>query len=207
MRTRRRLLTILAGLTAGLSLYVTALATTAMGAAVPIPAPFTHCPLDNPDISYCISAAGLAGGTFKMGSVTVSLPAGTNLQGGLVPDPVTGDSIGPFIPASPPDKTLTSPALGVPGGLLGVAQIQDLIPGVTNITAEVKLVGPVQFTFNNLLYKSGPGLVLPIEVHLVHPLLGANCTIGTPANPILLNLTDGTTSPPPPAQPIHGSSG
>src|SRR3984893_5641051 len=158
MRTRRRLLTILAGLTGPLSLSVVGLSTAAVAAALPIPAPFQYCPLDNPNISYCFSAVGLAGGTFKMGSVTVSLPAGTNLQGGLVPDPVTGDSIGPFIPASPPDKTLTSPALGVPGGVLGVAQIQDLIPGVTNITAEVKLVGPVQFTFNNLLYKSGPGL-------------------------------------------------
>jgi hypothetical protein len=177
-----------------------------MGAAVPTPAPFQYCPLNNPNISYCLSAVGLAGGTFKMGSVTVSLPAGTNLQGGLVPDP-TGDPLGPFIPANPPEKTLVSPALGVPGGLLGVAQIQDLIPGVTNITAEVKLVGPIQFNFYNLLYHSGPAIVLPVEVHLVHPLLGPNCTIGTPASPILLNLTDGTTSPPPPALPMRGSSG
>jgi hypothetical protein len=196
---------LLAVLGTGLSMSTGAFVTNAVAAATP--APFTYCPLADPNISYCVSAVGIAGGSFKMGSVTVSIPAGTNLQGGLVPDPVTGVSLGPFIPASPPDKTLTSPALGVPGGLLGVAQIQDLLPGVTDVKAEVKLVGPVTFSFDNLLYQRTPGIALPVEVHLVNATLGPNCTIGTPANPIILNLTDGVTSPPAGVKPIRGSSG
>jgi hypothetical protein len=202
MTKRSRLLGTLAVLTGGLSLLAAAFATTAVAATAP-PAPFTYCPLDNSALYYCFSAVG-SGGSFKMGTVSVSLPAGTVLQGGFVRDPNSGLR---FVPASPPSKTLTSPSLGVPGGLLGITQIQDLIPGVTNVTAEVRLVGPVDVNLTNVLLGRNPGIVLPVQVKLVNPVLGPNCTIGTPANPILLNLTTGTTSPPPPAQPISGSQG
>jgi hypothetical protein len=41
-------------------------------------------------------------------------------------------------------------------------------------------------------------------VHLENAVLGKNCYVGSNSNPILLNLTTGTTSPPPPNEPISG---
>ncbi|MFV2174405.1 hypothetical protein ACFHW2_07750 [Actinomadura sp. LOL_016] len=46
---------------------------------------------------------------------------------------------------------------------------------------------------------------LDLRVRLRNPLLGSQCTIGTANDPIELDLTVGTTSPPPPNQPISGS--
>ncbi|QFG21515.1 hypothetical protein [Actinomadura sp. WMMB 499] len=46
---------------------------------------------------------------------------------------------------------------------------------------------------------------LDLRVRLRNPLLGSKCTIGTASNPIELNLTVGTTNPPPPNEPITGS--
>jgi hypothetical protein len=48
-------------------------------------------------------------------------------------------------------------------------------------------------------------VLLPIKVHLTSPVLGPNCYIGSNASPILLDLTTGTTSPPPPNSPITGT--
>jgi hypothetical protein len=46
-----------------------------------------------------------------------------------------------------------------------------------------------------------------LDVSLNNVLLGSGCTIGTASDPITLNLTSGTTSPPAPNQPITGSPG
>jgi hypothetical protein len=42
---------------------------------------------------------------------------------------------------------------------------------------------------------------------LENPFLGSGCYIGSAATPVTLKLTVGTTSPPPPNQPITGSAG
>ena len=49
------------------------------------------------------------------------------------------------------------------------------------------------------------GNTLPLKVRLVHPRLGARCFIGSDAAPIRLDLTTGTTTPPPPNLPISGA--
>jgi hypothetical protein len=203
----------MAALTAGTLLSVAMLGTSAAADAVP-PAPFTYCPLHYTDptqpppqpghgLRFCFASIG-TGGSFKMGKVTVALTPGTVLQGGFWLSP---DFHLSFVPASPASKTLDSPGQQVPGGLLGVSQIQNLIPGVTDVTAQVLLVGPITSNLRNLLYAETPGITLPVLVKLVNPALGPNCTIGTPAQPILLNLTSGATNPPAPAQPISGSRG
>ncbi|MDL4775575.1 hypothetical protein [Actinomadura xylanilytica] len=43
-----------------------------------------------------------------------------------------------------------------------------------------------------------------LKVRLVNPILGSNCLIGSDSNPILLDLTTGTTAPPAPNTPITG---
>jgi hypothetical protein len=205
MTLRNRLLGTLAAAAASMLLTTGTMGSAAAADPLP-PAPFTYCPMHYTaqPLRFCFVSVG-TGGTFKMGKVTVNLTPNTILQGGFVQDPVTYKVS--FIDAEPASKTLDSPGQAVPGGLLGVAQIQDLIPGITNVSAEVHLVGLPTSNLRNLFYGVTPGITLPVIVKLVNTLLGPDCTIGTPAAPILLNLTSGTTSPPAPALPMKGTLG
>ena len=58
-----------------------------------------------------------------------------------------------------------------------------------------------------LVEETGATLTLPTRSHLKNPLLGEACYIGSEAHPIQLHLTDGTTSPPKPNEPITGKLG
>ena len=95
-------------------------------------------------------------------------------------------------------------ALKVPGGLTGI----ELLGGELTATAEI--AGSPSDVLINQVYLAEGGytaVVLPLKIRLGNPVLGNNCYIGSDAHPIVLNLTDGTTSPPPPAKPISGSKG
>lgn len=180
-----------------------ATAPTAAAADTPWPAPFTHCPVGvvtNPDtgatVTTCIAAVG-KGGTFQLGKTTVTLTPGTNLQGGLG----LGPSGSVFVPALD-GMTLTGPAQSVPGGVLGVTGLENLLPGVTDIGAVVKLVGQPGFRLGRNI-----DITLPVQVQLENPLLGPACVIGTPADPVVLHLTTGTTTPPAGVEPITGTPG
>ncbi|HEU5027968.1 MAG TPA: hypothetical protein VFV01_23805 [Spirillospora sp.] len=48
-------------------------------------------------------------------------------------------------------------------------------------------------------------VLLNLKVKVINPNLGPYCSIGSTGDPIRLHLTIGTTSPPPPNQPISGS--
>jgi hypothetical protein len=213
LKIPRGFLRTLAGVTAGTLLLAPTLGASATADPLP-PAPFTYCPMHyqapgepppqpGHGLRFCFASIG-TGGTFKMGKVTVALTPGTVLQGGFWSSPDFRNS---FVLADPPSKTLDSPGQQVPGGLLGVALIQNLIPGITSVTAQVVLAGPASSNFRNLIYAETPGITLPVVVKLINPLLGPDCSIGTPAHPMILNLTNGTTNPPPPALPISGDRG
>lgn len=167
------------------------------------PAPFTHCPVGvvtNPETgattSTCIAAVGRAG-TFKLGKTVVTLGPGTDLQGGLGSTPD-----GPGFILANDGHTLSGPDQSVPGGVLGIASIQDLLPGVTDIAAEVRLVGTPEFVL-----AANVRITLPIQVRLKNGLLGNSCVIGTPETPIVLQLTSGTTTPPEGVEPMTGFNG
>jgi hypothetical protein len=91
----------------------------------------------------------------------------------------------------------------IPGGLIGITGLdwlRFLFPfSALQIYAEAELAGPV----TNAL--DAPAL--PLKVRLDNVLLNNNCYIGSNGNPIQLNLTTGTTSPPPPNTPISGQPG
>jgi hypothetical protein len=86
----------------------------------------------------------------------------------------------------------------VPGGLLGLIcpSGNDLISKLCNsigdstpnkVTASVELAGePSEFNASGALVTGVPVVRLPVKVHLQNPLLGANCYIGSDANPIVL---------------------
>lgn len=178
-------------------------APTASAEDTPWPAPFTHCPVGvvtNPDtgakVTTCIAAVG-KGGTFKLGRTTVTLTPGTDLQGGLG----LGPSGSEFVPALD-GMTLTGPAQSVPGGVLGVTGLENLLPGVTDIGAVVTLVGQPGFSLGRDI-----DITLPVQVQLKNALLGPNCAIGSPADPIVLHLTTGTTTPPAGVEPMTGTPG
>jgi hypothetical protein len=175
-------------------------------------AQFTGCPVDNPAFLAAANDPNGGGGICIWGQTTDGeLAFGTTvvpivnpilLQGGNTLD--STDTINTWWDASPPSQTLADPGQPVPGGLDG--NPSDTSPN-NSVTAVTELAGPnaVQFNFNNLLFQTTPGIQLSVKFHLINPLLGPTCFIGSDSDPIVLNLTDGTTSPPPPNTPISGN--
>ena len=74
----------------------------------------------------------------------------------------------------------------------------------------MELAGPpsaIKLSLLNTALGQGTALAMPVKVKLGNPFLGNNCYIGSNSQPIQLKLTTGTTSPPPPNQPITGDPG
>ena len=182
---------------------------------------FNKCPVANPAVSLCVYAES-TGGTFTMGNKTVPLKNPVILKGGSTAvnpeDPLGEQSF--FAPTD--GQTLSKTPQPVPGGLTGIVApswwpsiLRDLFNetinnGFTGVTATVELAGPassVKLNPTNTLTGTGIALAMPVKVKLSNPFLGNNCYIGSNSNPIKLNLTTGTTAPPPPNTPITGSPG
>ncbi len=177
--------------------------------------PFAECPLNNATVNLCI-ASDVTGGEVAVGRKVVPIGRTIKLQGGLNTNSESGEI--EFF-AAEGGNTLTSVALPVPGGLLGILT-PALLPGVLQgsiesqihggssaVTATLELAEPaarIRLSAANLIDREATALQLPVRVRLGNPFLGANCLIGSEAHPIVLNLTTGTTSPPPPNEPIKG---
>lgn len=179
---------------------------------------FGDCPLSNPSVNFCTFSENTSG-EFKVGKKTVPLVNPQILQGGLILNLETFES--QFV-AAEDGNTLSKTAQPVPGGLLGITAptwwplfLQNLFNetinnGFTGVTATVELAKPasnIKLSLLNLLFQNGTALSLPAKVKLGNPFLGSNCYIGSSTNPITINFTSGTTSPPPPNKPISGSVG
>jgi hypothetical protein len=155
---------------------------------------FAGCPSpksENPIISSCVRGA-ITGGHIRLGKkdVPISIPIG--LSGGV------DENLGNF--AVSPKGGLELVKEPVPGGLIGSTKL-DWLANVLNLT-QLKL-----YAVSEAAGIPSLGITemrLPIRVHLINPVLGDNCYVGSFANPIVLNLTTGTTSPPPPNTPITG---
>jgi hypothetical protein len=191
----------------GLSLLVfaggAAGATSAPAAGVPSDlAHFAHCPTGVSGVATCLFSSTTST-TFEIGSTTVTSSSPTTLSLGL-----KYTKSGKPVVVLPNDGTqaLQSPAIPVPGGLTGIPGLDG---GVLAVTVTPQLVGLPTVNLGNLLTGSAPGLTLPIDVLVGTPtgLLGSDCTIGDAADPIVLDLTTGTTEPPGPNTSISGSPG
>jgi hypothetical protein len=162
-------------------------------------ATFSDCPVTAAEV--CVYST-TTGGEFKMGNKRVPISKTLLLQGGLPTKELSTEL--PLVAAAD-GNTLAKTPLTVPGGLTG-------IPGFEGgeVTATAEIAGPVssvRINRQNLLNARGTALTLPLKVKLSNPVLGEECYIGTDAEPILLHLTTGTTSPPSPNTPISGSAG
>jgi hypothetical protein len=180
-------------------------------------APFKYCPLSNSATELC-TIANTTSGEFTVGKKTVPINKTITLQGGLHENAKEELE---FI-AAEGAETLSKTELSVPGGLLGIkaptwwpkaAQewfnkfIDEGFTGVTEITELAKPASAIKLNTTNLIFEEGVALQLPVKVKLNNAILGSSCYVGSASQPIILNLTTGTTSPPEPNKPIKGSAG
>jgi len=207
-------------LAAALAALMLVPATSASAALTGEYARFSKCPLSNPAVEFCLYAE-TTGGSFVTPAKTVPLKNPTLLQGGLsgaefnFQNPLT-------LNAPTSGDALSKTAQPVPGGLLGITApswwpqiLKDLFNetinnGFTGVTSTVEIAGPVsgvKLHLVNAIQQTGAAFTLPVKVKLSNPFLGSSCYLGSNSNPIKLNLSTGTTSPPGPNKPISGSSG
>jgi hypothetical protein len=177
-------------------------------------APFGDCPVTTPNVYDCLVGV-VSGGQLTFGNITMPINRTLTLQGGLAREPETENST--LAPAVDGD-TLSPTPLEIPGGLLHMLGFNSPTPpprgplvrwsrALNGVTATLELVGTAQVSTLDLLLEEGPALVLPVRLEFHNPLLGDKCSIGSAAEPVTLSLTDGTTNPPPPNQPIKGAIG
>jgi hypothetical protein len=188
----------IAGIMAAVAAMMAMAVSTAHGAT---PAPgytqFKGCQTEaeNPNSKICIRSV-IKSGYFKMGSKNVPIEKPIEMTGNLDGE---GENFG----------------ANAEGGLKHVKQkVPGGVVGLTGLTWLLELLGSEALTLYAVTEAVGQPkigvttipntLQLPIRVHLINSVLGNNCYVGSPSNPIKLNMTTGTTSPPAPAKPITG---
>ena len=195
MRSRYRKILV----AAGTALASMALLASAAQATTPAPPyeDFAGCPspAEEPFIGNCIKL-DFSSGHIGIGKRSIPVTNPILFKGGIEQE--TGNILynaeGGIVPAQ---QT-------VPGGLIGLTGykwLDELVESssLLKLYATVELAGqPGSLT--------EPSTSFPVKVHLENPLLGSSCYVGSTASPIVLNLTTGTTSPPPPNKPISGES-
>ncbi len=188
---------------------------------------YSDCPTEAPGVALC-SYAETTGGELTIGSEKVPINQTIILQGGAV---LTGsENFNEYflIPAKD-GNSLSKTELNVPGGLSGLVNCEEIKGsglfevieraacksifenGLTGVTMTTELVAntsnPAILNLAAMVEESGTAITLPVRAHLKNSLLGEACYIGSEAHPIQLHLTDGTTSPPEPNEPIKGKLG
>lgn len=178
---------------------IAAMAMLAPMAQATTPAPgyeaFAGCPskAEKSTITSCFRSE-INGGHFQMGSKDVPIKNPMILSGGM--NPFGGEF------SFNSNGGLTPVKQEVPGGIIGLTGLDWLINFLN-------LEGLKLYAVTELAGAPGsplaPVFTLPIKVHLINPILGNNCYVGSTGSPINLGLTFGTTSPPPPNEPITGT--
>jgi hypothetical protein len=204
------------GLLAMAAVALTALAFTAPAFALKPTGDFVNfgdCPDTNPSVEACLFAQTTSG-EFKIGTTVVPITKTITLQGGLEEKGEVETLI-----AAKDGNTLSKTPQTVPGGLLKIMSPESfpeplkkifnefINKGITGVTATTELAGTVTVNPTSELTGSGTALYLPLRVHLENSFLGSKCFIGSTAHPVIVELTSGTTSPPPPNTPITGKVG
>jgi hypothetical protein len=157
---------------------------------------FAGCPspAENPAIGICLRSV-VKSGHFNMGNKSVPITNPMTLSGGTdgLLTNFTSNSKGGLSPVKQQ----------VPGGVIGLTGL-DWLVNFLNIE-QLKLFAVTELAGAPVFAGLG-SLTLPIKVHLINPVLGNSCYVGTNASPIKLNMTTEATSPPPPNKPISGKN-
>lgn len=160
-------------------------------------APFIDCPTS---VAGACTVGQTTGGEFKLGFKVVPITKTITLQGGLPHISLQTEAL----IAARDGNTLSKTPLTLPGGLTGIEGLGG------EVTATAEVAGPVSgILVNQFFLAEGmqTAVVLPLKIKLSNPILGEDCYIGSDTEPVVLHLTDGTTSPPFPNHPISGSKG
>jgi hypothetical protein len=185
---------------------------------------FKQCPRFTPGVEICITAQ-LTGGEMTLNKLTVPIVNPVTLQFGVT----NWGSEEEKIVGALNGETISAPPQPVPGGLSAVIDCNEIQghgflerarrrackavfghPWFQELNATTELAAPasaIGINSNNEVNLEGISQTLPVRVHLENPLLGRRCYIGSSADPIVFNLTTGTTSPPEPNKPISGHFG
>jgi hypothetical protein len=187
-------------------------------------ASFNQCPRFTPGVRACVHGR-ITSGEMTLNKLNVPFVNPTVIQFGYTFGPneeeeVVGALNGETVAATPQP---------VPGGLSALIDCNEIKgrgflerfrrrtcrtafenPRFTALNETTELAAPasaIGINTNNNANQEGVALSLPVKVHLENPLLGKGCYIGSNADPIVFNLTTGTTSPPEPNKPIKGDIG
>ena len=189
----------------GVLVYAAVVAAPAMAVGYPAPggiyAPFTDCPLHDPEMRLaepgfamgCIKSV-TASGSFTVNGVPVLITHPVTVQFGTYSDlDGSGNQVFHVVPPQDGKVLLTEPEV-IPGGLLvlvclsadpSVARLCEtaMTSGHTDLGVEVELAGPI----TNFSPLAVTPFTLPVKVKLTNPLLGGDCYIGSDDDPIVLN--------------------
>jgi hypothetical protein len=190
----------------------------APASAQPLSGPFavfSQCPRFTKGVNFCTFAQIESGGS-RIGNGGLLVVNPITVQGGYERNeektPVTERFVGAI-----DGETMSRTPQPIPGGLPGLINCEEIKgkgffarafqrvckavlgnPSLTGLNATTELAGPAEKigdSTDNLINEEGTALSLPVKIHLESPLLGNRCYIGSDWDPIVLNLTTGTTSP------------
>ncbi len=185
---------------------------------------FKQCPRFTKGVNFCFYDQTKSGEVILNKQRTPILNTIT-LQGGIARNEATEEE--KFV-AALNGETLSKTPQNVPGGLTGLVNCKEITGegivekiergsceaifehGITAVNAITELAKPaseIGVNKNNLVNEEGTDLSLPVKIRLENSLLGSECYIGSSSNPIVWNLTTGSTSPNPPNKSIHGTVG
>jgi hypothetical protein len=188
---------------------------------------FDQCPRFTAGVDLCIDSQ-ITGGEVTLNKLTVPITNPITFQGGIVF--IEGSITNERFVGALDGETFGVVPQSIPGGLSSLidcneikgrdfyARIQRKIckkmfenrrtPREAYETIELaRPASEIGINTENDAAQTGTTLSLPVKIHLENPLLGKECYIGTSADPIVLEMTSGTTNPPPPNKPISGSLG
>jgi hypothetical protein len=171
-------------------------------------APFNRCPVTNTamlqadgvnNTPFCVASSSPSG-TLKIGNMAPTTSQ-SDLQFGLVLS-----SAGVFTVIAPRQGAVQSAPVNVSGGLSGMicpsssrpiallCKILAKNPKLNTVIATLQSAGaPSNFNLGAGLSSGIPIVTLPVQVRLQNLFLGPKCSIGTNANPIVLQPENATT--------------
>lgn len=174
-----------------------ALAAPVAQAADPAPGyeQFRGCPTaaEKPSIQGCVHSV-IKGGHFNMGNKEVPITNPIDITGGV--------EAGLKGFAANAEGGLKPVKQQVPGGIIGLTGLDWLVNFLSLEGLKLYAVTEAAGVPNLGITK----IEMPIRVHLINPVLGSKCYIGSFTDPIKLTLITGTTAPPAPNEPISGKN-
>jgi len=182
----------------GMALVGMATSASAQGGPIPTAQTFIQCPVGgrvvpaspgNNRVYICVYGVAQEG-TINIGALDTTFAGPGVVQGGT--GQLGGVNGGPSLTWA---NAIDGQSFTAPKQLLAMS-VENLIGNPSGITpppnsqvyVQSEQAGQMAFGIND-------GIVtqVPLSFHLINPLLGPNCYVGTTSDPIVLNLTTGTS--------------